>query len=163
MGGISKDQIEEKMRKSPYEFNQYFFFILPAGNFHYLAQWGLPSFLYLCFVAHSKWRPRSVYAISNIRLSHQKYSQSYYCSNPWEGWEHTCVSEDLVKLPSTTEELSKGAAVHPWTPRTGTVPPLLSSSLQREAFYIKFITSPLAAHPSMLLFVRHNLRIPQNR
>lgn len=37
------------------------------------------------------------------------------------------------------------------------------SHLQREAFHMKFITSPLTAHLSMLLFVHRNLGILQNR
>lgn len=49
---------------------------------------------------------------------------------------------------------------------TSTMPPLLSNSAERSFFffffYMKFITSPLAAHPSMLLFVCCNLWIPQN-
>lgn len=40
-----------------------------------------------------------------------------------------CLYKVFVMLPLTTQEQSKRTAVHPCTPCTGTMPPLLSSSL----------------------------------
>lgn len=56
-------------------------------------------------------------------------------------------------------------AIHPCTPlhRHRASSPEQLSHLQREAFHMKFITSPLAVHPSKPLFVRRNLGILQNR
>lgn len=48
-------------------------------------------------------------------------------SNPREGCQHTGVSEVFV-MPSLSAEEQR-TAIHPCTPCTGTVPPLLSSSL----------------------------------
>ncbi len=68
-------------------------------------------------------------------------------------------------LPLSTQEQSKRTAVHPCTPlhRHHASSPEQLSHLQREAFHMKFITSPLAAHLSKPLFVRRNLGILQNR
>lgn len=55
-----------------------------------------------------------------------------------------------------------GAHMHPSHRHHASSPEQLSH-LQREAFNMKFITSPLAAHLSMPLFVQRNLGILQNR
>lgn len=67
-------------------------------------------------------------------------------------------------LPLTTQEQSKdcSAPMHPLRRHHASSSEQLSH-LQREAFHMKFITSPLAAHLSMLLFVHRNLGILQNR
>lgn len=65
-------------------------------------------------------------------------------------------------LPLSTQEQSKRTEVHPLHRHRASSPEQLSH-LQREAFHMKFITSPLAAHLSKPLFVRRNLGILQNR
>lgn len=64
-------------------------------------------------------------------------------------------------LPLSTQEQSKRTGMHPCTHYASS--PEQLSHLQREAFHMKFITSPLAAHLSKPLFVRRNLGILQNR